>query len=230
MAGVRYLPLHWYEDGEVLPPTELLDEEGRKVDDDGLPVIDTEDEIIAVANADENRTRDPKAASMPRTSAVLSDASTDSEIGPGTYRKRAKGRVSVPPPPPPTPEADEEVCFPIVSPMCKEISRKSTFTFRETIQERVMTPPRQRGLRLRNRMLTRDLTLAKMSPQRELLPCQINKTTTVTCHSSRQMSKMVETMIPLSFTLEISPRAKRPRSLHLLSQLSLLMSLTKTCQ
>ncbi len=111
MPGVRYLPLYWYESGEVVPPDQLVDEDGRKVDDSGLPILETEDEVVAVAasNAGPGK-RHPRDQSMPRTSAILSEASSDSDIGPGTHRKRTKGKVALPTPPPPTsPEHDVQV-------------------------------------------------------------------------------------------------------------------------
>ncbi len=111
MSGVRYLPLHWYEAGEIAPPTELIDEHGRVVDDEGLPVIDTEDEVVAVTTSTAGgKKRTKMDTSMPSQAAILSDASTDSEIGPGTYRKRTKPKVAVPPPPaPPSVVSEEQV-------------------------------------------------------------------------------------------------------------------------
>ncbi len=111
MPGVRYLPLFWYEAGEVVPPDELMDEDGRQVDDSGLPILDTEDEVVAVAASKTGpEKRNPRDQSMPRTSAYLSEGSTDSEIGPGTHRKRVKGKTALPTPPPPSTTAhDDEV-------------------------------------------------------------------------------------------------------------------------
>ncbi len=102
IPGVRFLPLYWYEAGELVPPDQLLDEDGRKVDDGGLPVLDTDEEVVAVAASKAGgKKRDTRDQSMPSQAAILSDASTDSEVGPGTRRKKDKGKVALPTPPPP---------------------------------------------------------------------------------------------------------------------------------
>ncbi len=88
--GLRYLPMHWYSAGEYIAPDVILDEDNRRVDGEGKPIVDTDEEVVAVVPASEGGRRHRQDVPMPSTSAVLSDPSTDSERGPGTYRKKRK--------------------------------------------------------------------------------------------------------------------------------------------
>ncbi len=86
--GVRYLPIHWYRDGEHGFANEIYDEYNRHVDGAGLPILNSEDEVIAIQQGQGRERTNSKDIPMPSTSAVLSDPSTDSERGPGTYKKK----------------------------------------------------------------------------------------------------------------------------------------------
>ncbi len=91
LPGIRYLPLHWYPAGGQHPPTEIIDEANRNVDGEGLPIVDTDEETVAVVQGAGSAKRNHKDdVPMPSTSANLSDASTDSERGPGHYKKKRR--------------------------------------------------------------------------------------------------------------------------------------------
>ncbi len=106
MPGIRYLPLHWYPTGAELPPDMILDEDNERIDGDGRPIINTDDETVAIVDAAPSVRRHRQDVRMPSTSAVLSDASTDSERGPGTYKKKRKV--------PPHEWPSTKVCFPVI--------------------------------------------------------------------------------------------------------------------
>ncbi len=90
IPGVRYLPLHWYPAEGDLPPDIILDEDNRRVDNDGRPILDTDDETVAIVHGEDPGPRNRQDVPMPSATAVLSDPSTDSERGPGTYKKKRK--------------------------------------------------------------------------------------------------------------------------------------------
>ncbi len=96
MPGIRYLPIHWYEAGEVVPPREIIDEDNRRVDGDGMPIVDTDEELVVVQQGKGNDRRNSKDVAMPSTSAVLSDASTDSDRAIPTHKKN-KRKAPLPP-------------------------------------------------------------------------------------------------------------------------------------
>ncbi len=86
--GVRYLPTHWYPGGNHDFPNEIRDEYNRQVDGAGLPILDSEEEVLAIKHGRQKDRSNSKDIPMPSTSAVLTDASTDSERGPGTHKKK----------------------------------------------------------------------------------------------------------------------------------------------
>ncbi len=90
IPGIRYLPLHWYPTMADTPPEVILDDENRRVDEDGNPVMDTDEETVAIVHSDAPAKRNCHDVPMPSATAVLSDASTDSGRGPGTYKKKRK--------------------------------------------------------------------------------------------------------------------------------------------
>ncbi len=93
LPGVRYLPLYWYPDG-TSPPDVILDDEGRNVDRDGLPILKTDDELVVYKSGKPFKRRDPRDVSLPPTGSILSDASTDSERA--MPKKAQKKRVELP--------------------------------------------------------------------------------------------------------------------------------------
>ncbi len=95
VPGLRYLPIHWYPHDVNAPPQVLLDEDNRNIDGQGKKILDTDEEVVAVVHGKDNHKRDSKDVPMPSTSAVLSDPSTDSEYGPGTYKKKRKAPAIV---------------------------------------------------------------------------------------------------------------------------------------
>ncbi len=90
MPGLRYLPLHWYPPGEYVGPDVILDEDNRRVDGKGKPIVDTDDEVVAIVQGEGGGKHDSNDVPMPSSTAILSDPSTDSERGPGSYRKKRK--------------------------------------------------------------------------------------------------------------------------------------------
>ncbi len=91
--GIRYLPIHWYPANAGPMPESMYDDSHRKVDGTGLPIVPSDEEVLAISQGKENGKRNSKDIPMPSTSAVLSDASTDSGRGPGTYKKKPKKSV-----------------------------------------------------------------------------------------------------------------------------------------
>ncbi len=75
--GVRYLPDRLYEENSV-PPNTMVDEHGRDVDGEGLPLVDTEDEVIAFQHGNYSNSQSDDVR-MPSARAILSDPSTDSD-------------------------------------------------------------------------------------------------------------------------------------------------------
>ena len=79
IQGVRYLPIIWYHEQDNLQPDEIIDEHNRNVDRDGLPIVETDEELVVVQQGKGNDRRSSKDIAMPSSTAVLSDASTDSD-------------------------------------------------------------------------------------------------------------------------------------------------------
>ncbi len=97
--GIRFLPDKLYEE-ENIPPEAMYDDDGRPVDDEGLPLLDTDDEIKAFQRGD-SRSSNSRDVNMPSIKANVPDASTDSE-GPFASKKDKRARS-------PTPWDDAEV-------------------------------------------------------------------------------------------------------------------------
>ncbi len=95
VPGLRYLPIHWYPPGVDVPSQVLLDEDNQNIDGRGQVIMDTDEEVYAVVPGKETLKRNSKDVPMPSSTAALSEASTDSEYGPGTYKKKRKAPAIV---------------------------------------------------------------------------------------------------------------------------------------
>ncbi len=89
--GIKFLPMYFYATEQYTAPP--LDEDGREVDNQGLPVIASEDEVVAIQGGTREGTtqRGRGYISLPSTSTRLSDPSTDSEGMMGHSKAKRRG-------------------------------------------------------------------------------------------------------------------------------------------
>ncbi len=94
LPGVRFLPDRLYEENSV-PPENMVDEHGRNVDGEGLPLIETDEEVMAFqqGNYRNSQTRDVR---MPSTRANLPDPSTESDSPLGKKRRGEQPQEKLP--------------------------------------------------------------------------------------------------------------------------------------
>ncbi len=92
--GIKFLPMYFYATETYTAPD--VDDQGREIDNQGLPVIQSEDEVVAIQGGSRDRSsqRGNGYVSLPSTSTRLSDPSTDSEgmMGPSKGRRRQPKR------------------------------------------------------------------------------------------------------------------------------------------
>ncbi len=83
MPGVRFLPRTYYSEEEKAPSSVNTGEN----DQDGLPILNSEDEVKAFVRHTNRGPRNPSDVKLPSTSNKLPEAKTDSEYSP--KKKRA---------------------------------------------------------------------------------------------------------------------------------------------
>ncbi len=105
--GIRFLPDKLYEEDQI-PPDAMYDDEGRPVDEEGLPLLDTDDEVKAFQRG-ASRRPSSKDVYMPSVKTNLPDASTDSE-GPFATKKEKRSRSPTPWPGSDDDEVSEKSC------------------------------------------------------------------------------------------------------------------------
>ncbi len=72
IPGTRNLPFYLYDEGEEVPPF-------SRTDEDGKPITDLSEEVVAVKQTDKDPRKTEGYRSLPSTHAAISDPRTDSE-------------------------------------------------------------------------------------------------------------------------------------------------------